>query len=623
MKIKPRDYQAGATKAMLTFAMKNAPDVHAFCDLPTGSGKSVVIADFCEQLVKHGKRVLVLCRQGELVQQNSERLQQMTDDVKVGIYSASLGRKDVQADVIFGTVQSVVRNVHDLGRINCILIDECHQIPAKADSQYGKVINKIREYQPKCRVFGLTATAYRTGSGLIYGEGKVFDECCYSVPLQRMLDDGHITPWSLPDVEQVDVSGVRIKGGEYDIEELSDAFLKKVDENISEMIALTEDRKRVLVFATSIAHAHALQIGLGRNGKMVDVVTGDTHKSQRESILRGFCAEPKRQRFLINVGVLTTGFDAPNVDAVAICRATKSAGLFYQILGRGMRKYEGKHDFLVLDFGGNFEEHGDPTDPNFGRSSQEKQRVMCGSCKVYLDAEDCRCPECKTPLVFKDCLQCGGSRPSDETVCQAALDTTLFPEICGFDFTLRRCRRPLKDDQICLHPVTAEDEYCQGCQNEIEKAQQKGESLKNSCVKVDKPKYWWNVEEVSYTLHQPKDENKQPSLRVTYKCLREEFDEMLGQKVKVNGRFMEWVCFEHEGFAKNRAIKWWNEVSTSSCPDAIIEAEELIRRGAVREPFLIMTQEDGKWQRIIAKKFNTDKPERVLLDFEEDDDCPF
>lgn len=91
----------------------------------------------------------------------------------------------------------------------------------------------------------------------------------------------------------------------------------------------------------------------------------------------------------------------------------------------------------------------------------------------------------------------------------------------------------------------------------------------------------------------------------------------------LRGRFMEWICFEHEGFAKNRAVKWWQESSKSICPDSIIEAEELIARGAIREPFLILTQEDGKWQRIIQRKFNKERPERVLLEFEEQEDCPF
>jgi len=622
MKIHPRDYQKAAVDAMVSFAGKNPPEVHSFVDLPTGSGKSVVIADFSERLVRAGKRVLVLCRQGELVKQNAERLEQLTDGVRVGIYSASLGRKEVDADVIFGTVQSVSRNVHKLGRINCILVDEAHQIPAKSESQYGKVIGEIRKYQPKCRLYGLTATPYRTSSGLIYGEGKIFHECAYSVPLQKMLDDDYITPWSLPSVNQVDVSGVSVRNGEYDIEEMSEAFIEKVQENVSEIIALNEDRKRILVFASSVAHAMALKVILADYGAIVDVITGETHSSNRESIIRSFNAPPLRQRFLVNVGVLTTGFDAPSVDSVVICRSTKSANLFYQILGRGMRKHESKQDFLVLDFGGNFDEHGEPTDPNFGRKETEAKRLMCNGCKVYAKAEDCRCPECGVVLAFKACPACGSQEPLDQTKCSAKKDPeNLFSEDCGFDFLAKRCRNQNQDGSECLSIVEKDDEICTICQNAIDRAVQEGKKLKNSCVKAEK--YWWKVDEVEYNLHRPKDENKNPSLRVVYKCQREVNDDLIGGKVMLRGRFMEWICFEHEGFAKNRAVKWWQESSKSICPDSIIEAEELIARGAIREPFLILTQEDGKWQRIIQRKFNKERPERVLLEFEEQEDCPF
>ena len=623
MKITPRDYQRESVEAMKAYAKNNPPSSHAYVELPTGSGKSVVIADFCEQLVRAGKRVLVLCRQGELVKQNAERLEQLADGVKVGIYSASLGRKDVDADVIFGTVQSVARSVHNLGRINCILVDEAHQIPPKADSQYGKVVNEIRKYQPKCRLFGLTASPYRTSSGLIHGEGKIFDECCYQVPLQKMLDDGHISPWTLPDVSKVDLSNVHIKGGEYDIEEMSDAFIAKVEDNAREVLGLCEGRRRVLVFASSIAHANALSLVLGRSGAHTAMVTGDTHRTKRETILDVFTGSNPKQIILINVGVLTTGFDAPNVDAVVLCRATKSAGLFYQILGRGMRRCEGKSDFLVLDFGGNFDEHGDPTDPNFGRSEKEAKRLMCDACKVFAPAEDCRCPQCGVVLDFKACPACGNLEPKDARKCTAKKDPeNLFSDLCEFDFLARRCRNVKPDASECLAIVDKEDETCLECQNAIDRALQEGKTLKNSCVKAEK--YWWKVEEVEYNLHKPKDEGKPPSLRVVYKCVREETDDLIGKKVALRGRFMEWICFEHEGFAQGRARKWWGESSSSICPDSVVEAEELIAKGAIREPFLILTQADGKWQRIIQRKFNQDKPERVFLDFEEeDDDCPF
>jgi DNA repair protein RadD len=623
MKITPRDYQKDSVDAMIGFAKSHDPSEHAYVNLPTGAGKSVVIADFCERLAKAKKRVLVLCRQGELVQQNAERLEQLSDGVKVGIYSASLGRKEVDAQVIFATVQSVARNIKAFRNISCVLIDEVHQVPQSESSQYGTVIKALREDYSKCRVFGLTATPYRLASGMIHGEGKLFHECVYEVPLKKMLDDGHITPWRTPDVRTVDVSGVKIKGGEYDTEQLSEAFIEKVEDNAREIIALSKGRERILVFASSVAHAEALESVLrASTASLVTTVTGETDKDQRASIIKAFGLSGT-QMFLINVGVFTTGFDAPNVDCVAICRATKSAGLFYQILGRGMRRCEGKEDFLVLDFGGNFEEHGDPIDINFGRSEEKDHRLYCDDCDVVQMAEADSCSQCGKVLAHKECLGCGSQVPKNWKVCKSKLDQeNLFSEECGFDFMAKRCRNTLQDKSPCLAIIDEAVEICSNCQNAIDRAIQEGKSLKNSCFAVEKQKpEWWRVEETYYALHVPKDENKPPTLRVTYKCKKDEVDSLVG-KTEINGRFMEWVCLEHEGFAKRKAESWWRTCSKCLVPDSIAEAEALVKKGGVRNPSLILVENDGKWKRIVARKFSVPMPDKVYLDFE-DEEPPF
>ena len=625
MLIKPRDYQAACTPALLKWFKDHEPEQSPCLELPTGAGKSVVIADFASQMVSHGKRVLVLCRQKELVEQNAERLSQMAPEVSVGVYCAGLDRKDTDQDVIFATVQSVIKSVHKIGKINCILVDEAHQIPAKSDSQYGQVFEKIRQYQPKCRMVGLTATPYRTTSGMIYGEGKMFHGCAYSVPLKRMLSEGHIVPWTLPDVTAVDVSHVPVRGAEYATEELSEAFIEKVQDNVAEIVALTGRRRRILIFAASVKHAEALSHEIRRRintREMQDpqVVTGDTPAAQRDKLINWFKSDQGGAKVLVNVGVLTTGFDAPNVDCVVICRATKSAGLFYQILGRGMRKHPHKDDFLVLDFGGNFEEHGDPREDNFGRSEQDEKRVFCKNCEIYVLQEDCRCHKCGEVLNHKPCPACGSSVPSDWRKCKSKLDAEhLFSEECGFDFTALRCRRELPAGDKCLNIITKEDTFCTECQQAIERAIQEGKSLKNSCVKAET--IWWKVTDVDYSVHVPKDEGKNPSLRVTYKCVREDWDDLLKKKVELNGRFMEWLCFEHEGFAKSKAIQWWGKHSNFACPDSVVEAREIILSGGARQAGMVMTQADGKWQRIVAHKFNAEKPS--VFDLDLGDDCPF
>ena len=615
-----RDYQAETLKKLKHW-IKRHPSGDPCVDLPTGSGKSVVIAGFCLELVAAKRRVLVLCRQKELVEQNAERLEQLAGgSLSVGVYCAGLGRKDRDTDVIFATIQSVADRVHDLGPIHAILVDECHQIPAKSDSQYGKLIAAVREYNPKCRLIGLTASPYRTTSGLVYGEGKIFTDCAHAVQLQKMLDDGYITPWTFPDaLTQVDVSNISLRGSEYDLDELSEAFIEKVEDNVREIVSHCKGRKRVLVFATSIAHARALQGLLGASGAIVNMITGSDHASKRDSTIRAFKAEPKKQMYLINVGVLTTGFDAPNVDAVVICRATKSAGLFYQILGRGMRLAEGKDDFLVLDFGGNFEEHGDPKDLNFGRAKEEEKRLECSECGHLALAEDARCSQCGHILNFKNCPQCHQRVPLDQRKCEVKLEPgNLFSEICQFDFTKRRCNYEQQDGSKCLEEIQPEDDCCPKCKRLIEIKQQEGKNLKSTSHRADINK-WVRVTETIFAYHTPKDENKNPTLRVTYVLDTDALED--AEDTWVPKRVMEWVCLEHEGFAKSKADKWWEKFSAYDHPGSIAEAMEIVHNGGLREPFMVLVQDDGKWKRIVAHKFRSDRPQPKDIDFGEE--APF
>lgn len=616
-----RDYQQETLDKLFMWLAKNK-EGDPVIDLPTGSGKSVVIAGFCLRLCEASRRVLVLCRQKELVQQNAERLSQLAGGrLSVGIYCAGLGRKETDKDVTFATVQSVTKNIHDLGAIHAILVDEAHQIPAKSDSQYGHVISEVRKYQPRCRLIGLTASPYRTSSGLIYGEGKIFSDCAHAVPLAEMLDRSYITPWVFPEsLNQVDVSNVKLKGSDYDIDELSEAFIEKVEDNAAEILAHTKDRNRVLVFATSIAHARALHLLLGAHSP-TNLITGLDTSRKRDNTIRIFKQEATKRMFLINVGVLTTGFDAPNIDSVVICRATKSAGLFYQILGRGMRLNEGKDDFLVLDFGGNFEEHGDPCDLNFGRKKEDEKRIVCPSCEHLALAEDARCSQCGHVLNRKPCPQCCREVPLDVRVCDSKLQPEdLFSDSCSFDFTKKRCRMEQADGSICLEIVTEDDEICPACLKERERRIQEGKSLKLTAHRADINK-WVKVVETTFAYHTPKDENKNPTLRVTYKLDRDELDD--AEDTWVPRQVMEWVCIEHEGFAKTKADKWWNKFSAYDTPSTIAEAMEIFHCGGLREPFMVLVQDDGKWKRIVAHKFRMEKPEVQALTFGEDDDCPF
>jgi len=172
----------------------------------------------------------------------------------------------------------------------------------------------------------------------------------------------------------------------------------------AEIVELTADRKSVLIFASGVKHGRHIVDVLQGHGVECGFVCGETPPAQREELLGRFRGDghdlvgTRPLKYLCNVNVLTTGFDAPGIDCVVLLRPTMSPGLFYQMVGRGFRKHPGKRDCLVLDFGGNVLRHGpvdcirlpDPQRPGPGEAAAKE----CPQCQALIAAGFATCPEC-------------------------------------------------------------------------------------------------------------------------------------------------------------------------------------------------------------------------------------
>ena len=620
MKINLYEFQKDAVRAFFDYCKDN-PGKSPVLEMPTGSGKSVVIAEIVRVLASFGKKCLVLCRQKELVVQNAERMHQLSPGMRIGVYCAGAGSKVVGEDVTFATIQSVAKRAYDLGQVDLIIVDEAQHVPPSSSSQYVDLMTEIRAYNPRCRFLGLTATPYRLSSGLIYGDGKVFDDCCFAVPLSRMLDEGAITGWKIPTVTSVDMSGVEILGSDYNEGQMSVQFIEKLEDNVREILSVADGRKKCLCFATTVLHAETLKLAIeNATGEQVGIVTGTTPATIRDKTLLSF--KNGRLRWIVNCGVLTTGFDAPNVDLIAICRATKSHSLFYQILGRGMRKCPGKSDFLVLDFGDNFTELGDPCDPNYGRPSESQDRVVCPACGEFSMAEDVRCVHCDHLLRRKECPRCHEVVPFDTVICPGNIaGNSLFPEPCGRDLRVRRCQSMIESgagEEKCDTPIIGDMERCPSCQEEIER--RIAGAFNGSFHRAEvEPIVRYAVREVKYAQHIPKGDGKLPSMVVTYRADPADSD---GGGDISRKYFREWICVEHDGFAKRKADAWWNMRTRNECPDDSYIAVLMANDGCLRTPEYISVQKDGKWDRIVSCEFNS-ASQRPLIDFELEPDAPF
>ncbi|MAF76912.1 MAG: ATP-dependent helicase [Halobacteriovoraceae bacterium] len=356
---KLRPYQQEAVDQTLRYFKKKRDP--ALIVLPTGAGKSLVVAE----LAKLAKgRVLVLAHVKELVEQNHAKYESY--DLEAGIYSAGLNRKDTQEKVIFGSIQSVARAPKSFFKdFTLLIVDECHRINVDDDTQYAQVIKLLRDYNPNICILGLTATPYRLGYGWIYeynhrGELKsqrerFFKRCVFELPLDYMIKNKFLTEPVKIDipVTSYDFSELSELGRMYTTGEVEELLTKQkrltplIIKNIIDIVD-KYDRKGVMIFSSSVKHAEEIMSYLPED--QAKMVLGDTELQDRDQIIQEF--KDKKFKYLVNVSVLTTGFDAPHVDVIAILRPTESVSLYQQIVGRGLRLEKGKEDCFILDYTG-------------------------------------------------------------------------------------------------------------------------------------------------------------------------------------------------------------------------------------------------------------------------------
>jgi DNA repair protein RadD len=382
-----RPYQQEAVDATLKHFRQS--DESAVIVLPTGAGKSLVIAELA-RLAR--RRILVLTHVKELVEQNHAKYESY--GLTGGVFSAGLKRKDNRHQVTFASVQSVAANLDQFrDEYSLVIIDECHRVSGEDTSQYQRIIELLRQQNDSLKVLGLTATPYRLAMGWIYryhyrgfvrgDEDKPFQHCIYELPLSFMINRGYLTKPELVNaaVAQYDFSALpRDRFGEYaekDVNQLLGKHKRVTRAIIEQVMELAAGRKGVMIFAATVDHAREITGYLPEHETAL--VTGATDMKERAELIQRF--KQRQLKYLVNVSVLTTGFDAPHVDFIAILRPTQSVSLYQQIVGRGLRLDEGKRDCLVIDYAGNtvnlhHPEVGEPKpDPD-----SEPVQVFCPGC---------------------------------------------------------------------------------------------------------------------------------------------------------------------------------------------------------------------------------------------------
>jgi DNA repair protein RadD len=401
-----RPYQRAAIDGLYNYWSDKKGD-NPIIVAPTGSGKSLIIAHLIKDAMSYpGTRVLILTHVKELLEQNASELVALYPEADVGFYSASLKKKVLRKPITFAGIQSIHKKAYQMVPApDLVIVDEAHLIPKNYGTRYNKFLSDLRICNRGVKVVGLTATPYRLDSGWLHeGDNAIFDGIAYDIPVADLMEQGFLAPViSKSGVKTIDLSNVGKRGGEYIESELAKAASdpELVTETVAEIVRYGAERKAWLVFACGVNHAELLRAEFETHGIEADVVTGSDGMSARADKIERF--RRGGSKCLINVNVLTTGFNVPHVDLVAIVRATESTGLYIQIVGRGTRIAPGKDNCLVLDYGDNVMRHGfiDQIKPKIkGKSENGEAPVK-------------KCPECLTVnhAAVRVCIECGHEFP--------------------------------------------------------------------------------------------------------------------------------------------------------------------------------------------------------------------
>lgn len=526
-----RPYQEAAKLAV--YEHLRARDDNPCVVIPTAGGKSPLMASVCKDaVVQWGGRVLLLAHVKELLEQTADKLTRVCPEVDYGIYSAGLRRRDTSHSVIVAGIQSVFKRACELEAFDLVIIDECHLIPLEGDGMYRQFLADAKVVNPNVRVIGFTATPFRLKSGAICTPDGFLNHICYEIGVRELIRDGYLCPLiTKAGKSKVDTSALHVRGGEFVADEVESLMDQEalVSAACAEIIAYSRDRNACLIFASGVPHGrHIVDVLTSTHGVECGFVCGETPIAERDATLGRF--RSGALKYLVNVNVLTTGFDAPHIDLVALVRPTMSPGLYYQMVGRGFRLHPGKQNCLILDFGGNVLRHG-PVD-----QIKITTRVAGNG-----EAPAKECPECQAVIAagYAVCPECGYVFPPPE----------------------RRKHDAKASEAGILSGQVTDTEY--------------------------------EVRDITFSVHRKRgaDDDAPRTMRVDYQLGLSHWES-------------EFICFEHDGYARQKAIAWWKKRSPDPVPDTAERAVELADAGAlcITESIIVRTVSGEKFNTIASHK---------------------
>lgn len=381
MEIQLRDYQKAASDKAVAFLLNPRIKHNGLIVIPTGGGKSWIIADIANRV---NDNVLIFCPSREILIQNYEKMQKICP-FDCSVYSASLGQKQI-AKITFATIGSAINHKELFNHFKYVLVDEAHLCNPK-EGMYKEFFQSMR-----CKIIGLSATPYRLSSSRDFGSMLkfitrtrpcIFSEVIYQVQISTLLDMGYLAKLDYYAMNPIGWNELNLKvnttGADYTDKSVIREY-ERIDfygylVHIVQRLMNPKSgvrRKGILVFTRFLKEAERLTWSIPGTA----IVSGDTPKSTREMILNQF--KSGEIQVVANVGVLTTGFDYPELDTIVMARPTMSLALWYQIVGRAIRPHPSKKAGWIVDLCGNIKRFGEVKDLRLVDGGNGKWAVYSG-----------------------------------------------------------------------------------------------------------------------------------------------------------------------------------------------------------------------------------------------------
>jgi DNA repair protein RadD len=359
----------------------------------TALGKSLVAAALVEWGIKKGYRVLMTVPNKTLVQQNYDECKAFISKPEaIGIVCKKLNKMENRSQVVIAMYQSFESVRAISGAFQLVITDEAHEVSNNPESRYRRIFRSLYRLNPDTYFCGMSATVYRMGQGLLINNCLKGEAFYNSIPydssidpgIPALIEQGYLARLEVANtVNSVNLAGIKMSGLEFNQSDAGVRFDAIIDDAVSELERGFKERgiESALIFVSNIANGKHV-IDRWTNKDEIALISSKEPDSHNRNIIN-WLKNGTGNRYVVNVDMLTTGYNQTDLQAIVLLRATTSPGLLIQMIGRLIRPYGDKVG-VVYDLGTNIERLGGIDSIKIPKTRTKKEEPLKKYCKIEL-----------------------------------------------------------------------------------------------------------------------------------------------------------------------------------------------------------------------------------------------